>query len=378
MKPLILVDENIPEAELYFGPLGRVQRFAGRNLSARDIGDAKALIVRSVTKVDASLLSASQVEFVGTCTIGTDHVDQQWLVSQGLGFSSAPGCNANSVVEYVIAALAYAEVDWQNLSFGIIGCGNVGGSVYRALSSLGADVMAYDPLIDQQAFPNMGSLSQVLTRDVICIHAPLTRVGEFPTHHVIAEAELMQLKPGALLISAGRGAVVDNEALLTVKKLRPDVKLVLDVWAHEPWVCPALLAQVIIGTPHIAGYSWDGKVTGTRMIAEALAHFWGGTVPSEAELGAAVSNQLMPLPMSSDAWQQVREAILQSYNIAGDDQRLRAMVAKAQGKEEIERGFDVLRRHYPERREFRFSQPIVKPADPAAIRCLETLGFSFL
>ncbi|BFM12046.1 4-phosphoerythronate dehydrogenase PdxB [Simiduia litorea] len=378
MKPLILVDENIPEAELYFENFGRVERFAGRNLTAADLGDAKALIVRSVTKVNATLLSASQVEFVGTCTIGTDHIDKHWLTSQRIGFSSAPGCNANSVVEYVIAALAYAEVDWQNLSFGVVGCGNVGGSVYRALSNLGAEVVGYDPLIDQNKFPIMGSLSDVLSCDVICIHAPLTRDGEFPTQYMIAADELMQLKPGALLVSAGRGAVVNNEDLLTVKKQRSDLRLILDVWAHEPWVCKELLAQAAIGTPHIAGYSWDGKVMGTRMISTALAQFWGAAISSEPASNVVTPSCSRPLPLSSEAWQQVRKIILQSYDIASDDQRLRNLVNNASSREDVERGFDQLRRNYPERREFRFTSPVDKPSDLAARQCLETLGFPFL
>lgn len=377
VKPLILVDENIPEADLYFGKLGRIQRFAGRSLSARDMGEAKALIVRSVTKVNASLLSGSQVEFVGTCTIGTDHVDRQWLTDQNIGFSSAPGCNANSVAEYVITALAHAEIDWQTSTIGIIGCGNVGGSVYRKLLSLGADVLGYDPLIDQQRFPNMGDLNEVLARDVVCIHTPLTFGGEFPTHHLISEPQLVQLKPHALLISAGRGAVVDNEKLLAIKKLRPDIRVILDVWEHEPWVCQELLKEVEVGTPHIAGYSWDGKVEGTRMIYQALSQRWADVSEDKVVASASSGEVAESLPLSVQAWQQVRHAILSSYDLVADDKRLRDKVFGAHNRADIERGFDELRRHYPERREFRFCPAIERPSDTAAVQCLSALGFQF-
>lgn len=371
-EKLILVDENVPEADLYFGPLGRVQRFAGRQLTARAVAQASALVVRSVTQVNQALLAHSPVEFVGTCTIGTDHVDQAWLAGQGIGFASAPGCNANSVAEYVLTALAALDVNWSNCQFGIVGCGNVGGGLYRKLQSLGARVCGYDPLLAPDSFPALVSLEQVFQADVVCLHAPLTRAGPFPTWHMIDEALLQGLKPGAVLISAGRGPVLDNALLLRFKRARPDVQLVLDVWEFEPWLDPALLAVAELGSPHIAGYSWDGKLAGTRMIADALARHWQRPLvarqPANQDAAGAVAATLQ-----ESQWQTLRGILLRAYDIKADDQRLRAMVQQAGDRTALELGFDALRKHYPERREF--AAHTLTSTDPALTPVLRTLGF---
>lgn len=371
-EKLILVDENVPEADKYFGPLGRVERFAGRSLSAAAVARANALVVRSVTRVDPALLAGSAVEFVGTCTIGTDHVDQAWLAGQGIGFASAPGCNANSVAEYVLTALAALDLNWSGRRFGIVGCGNVGGGLYRKLQSLGVSVCGYDPLIAPDSFPDLVPLDRVFDADVVCLHAPLTHTGAFPTLHMITEPLLNRLKQGAVLISAGRGPVLDNDLLLQFKRARPDIKLVLDVWEYEPWLDPQLLALAELGTPHIAGYSWDGKLAGTRMIAEALARHWrrpvSGLPPTgEPQAGTAVG------PLTESQWQGLRRILLAAYDIQGDDRRLRDMVGQAGGRTALETGFDALRKHYPERREF--AAHTITQVNPELAPVLRCLGF---
>lgn len=384
-KARILVDENVPQAEAYFGRLGQVERFSGRDLSAAEVRSARALVVRSVTRVDQSLLAGSCVEFVGTCTIGTDHLDTAWLAEQGIAYANAPGCNANSVVEYVLTALAVLDCNWQSKRVGIVGCGNVGGALYRRLSALGAQVVGYDPLLAANALPQLVSLASVFDSQIVCLHAPLTREGSHPTWHMITEALLARLPQDAVLINAGRGAVIDNEMLLQFCRKRPDVQLVQDVWEFEPWLEPALLAAAKLGTPHIAGYSYDGKVTGTEMIYAALCRQWRApsALAEAAVEGVAVnadSAGSFAMPLSEADWQQVRHVITQAYDLVGDDQRLRAMVAQAPDRAALERGFDALRKHYPERREFRFclvpSALVNGGLSPAARAMLTALGFS--
>ncbi len=240
----LVADENIPLVNEFFGHLGEIKRLPGRTLTAADVRDADALIVRSVTRVDRQLLEGSQVKFVGTCTIGVDHLDQAYLAERDIAWSSAPGCNANSVVEYVYAALAHLDINWLHGRFGIIGCGNVGGLLYRRLKAQGVDVCCYDPHLSPAQNPDLVSLDEVLACDLISMHTPLVNGGDHPSFHLLGAAQLAQLKPGAVLINAGRGAVIDNQALLSVLRARPDLRLVLDVWEPEPAISLDLLGRL--------------------------------------------------------------------------------------------------------------------------------------
>lgn len=349
-SPLVIVaDENIPLLEQYFGGLGELRRYPGRQLTPAQVADADVLLVRSVTRVDAALLADSPVRFVGTCTIGTDHLDKDWLDRRGIRWCSAPGCNANSVVEYVFAALSELNVAWWQQTVGIIGCGNVGGHLYRQLRALGVSCVVYDPLLEPGAVPDLTDLATVLSAGIVCLHAPLTTSGPWPSHHLLNEDALGQLRPGAVLISAGRGAVVDNQALKRVLARRPDLRVVLDVWEPEPGLDPALLQQVQIGTPHIAGYSMDGKEAGTRMVWSALLDYLG--LVADAPPSAPVPRQTCVVSEGLvSAGAVLAAAIGQAYAIRADDQRLRAAVA------ELPLAFDRLRKEYPERREFRHLQ----------------------
>ena len=176
----LLVDENVPEAEQWFGQLGEVVRFKGRELKPAQLAGAHALIVRSVTRVDGNLLTDAALDFVGTCTIGCDHVDRDLLSARGIGFANAPGCNANSVIEYVLTALAELDVNVTAHPVGIVGAGNVGGRLLTRLQALGVQACAYDPLLAPDALPNLVPLEQVFACPVVCLHAPLTRTGPSP------------------------------------------------------------------------------------------------------------------------------------------------------------------------------------------------------
>ena len=354
---LIVADENIPLLDSFFGDIGEIRRVSGRTMSNEDVRDADVLLVRSVTRVNRELLEGSRVRFVGTSTIGTDHVDLDWLQEAGIRFSAAPGCNANSVAEYVLSVLSlHAErrglSDWSQLSVGIVGVGNVGGELAHKLERLGFEVRLCDPPRadreeDDQEFV---ALEEAMKCDVVSLHTPLTREGDHPTLHMIGGTELEALGAGQLLINAGRGEVIDSSALLARLEQGNAPVVALDVWEQEPRIHPELVDRVWLATPHIAGYSLEGKVQGTEMIYQALSHFLGLPVRKKA-------GQFLPEPAlskisftsSADEEDAIRIALRACYDPRRDDARLRnAMTGSV---EERGAAFDRLRRDYPVRRE---------------------------
>lgn len=370
----IVADENIPFVEEFFGHLGEITRLPGRQMSAKQLRNAEVLLVRSVTPVNAALLAESQVKFVGTCTIGMDHLDLPYLTEQSIGVSNAPGCNANSVVEYVYAALCHLNVNWQNKTVGIIGCGNVGGLLHKRLTAQGVDCRCYDPFLNAGQNADLCTLEEVLQSDIISLHTPLTTTGPHPSYHLLGSAELSQLKTGAILLNAGRGAVVDNQALLALLNARNDLHIILDVWEPEPNISQALLQKVNIGTPHIAGYSFDGKIKGTAMIYEAYCEYAGITPSvSLASVVPAVADSQRSL-IASDDWACVKALIAQTYSIVDDDKRLRALLQTADNKNtDFGAGFDLLRKQYPIRREFFNYQ--VRNENASLLEKISALGF---
>ncbi|TYC62838.1 4-phosphoerythronate dehydrogenase PdxB [Marinobacter sp. BW6] len=354
---LIVADENIPLLDSFFGDIGEIRRVSGRSMTSEDVRDADILLVRSVTRVNRELLEGSRVRFVGTTTIGTDHVDLDWLEQAGIRFSAAPGCNANSVAEYVLSVLSlHAErcglQDWAQLSVGIVGVGNVGGELARKLERLGFDVRLCDPPRadreeDDQEFV---ALEEVMKCDVVSLHTPLTREGDHPTLHMIGGAELEALGASQLLINAGRGEVIDSSALLARLEQGNAPTMALDVWEQEPRIHPELVDRVWLATPHIAGYSLEGKVQGTEVIYQALSQFLGLPVRKKA-------GQFLPEPAlskisftsSADEEDAIRIALRACYDPRRDDARLRN--AMTGSLEERGAAFDRLRRDYPVRRE---------------------------
>lgn len=377
----IVADENIPLVNAFFGHLGEVVCLPGRSMTAADVRDADALIVRSVTKVNSALLAGSRVKFVGTCTIGVDHLDQSYLDANAIRWSSAPGCNANSVVEFVYAALCHLDINWLPVRFGIIGCGNVGGLLYKRLKAQGVDVRCYDPNLTSAQNPDLTSLEDVLACDVISMHTPLVTTGHYPSFHLLGRKELLQLKKGAVLINCGRGPVINNQALLDVLIERKDLRVVLDVWEPEPDISLELLDKVLLGSPHIAGYSYDGKLNGTEMIYQALCDHLDKS--PQSSLGALVpplaNNQLRvdeKVDAHTDIFNIAKVLIKQVYDIAADDSRLRALATQALAGEVVfGEGFDGLRKHYPVRREFHNYQVHLDNVSDADKHWLQVLGF---
>ena len=366
----IVADENIPGLDTWFADLGNITRVPGRSMTREQLVAANILLVRSVTQVDRTLLDGTPVRFVGSCTIGTDHLDTLWLEQQGISWSAAPGCNANSVVEYVFCVLAALNVDWRNRSFGIVGCDNVGGSLQRKLRALGIPCKVYDPWLPDN--PDAADLSVVLQQDVICLHAPLVKGGEHPSHHMIDGTALSAIKPGAVLISAGRGAVVDNAALLSLLQQSAPFTCVLDVWENEPDIGLDLLEKADLGSPHIAGYSHDGKLAGTRLVREALNRVL--SLPP-VEIDGESTGEWQSVTTEEKGFAAIRDLLQQMYDPRADDQRLRAAAEQARaGAQSMAIAFDQLRKQYPRRLEFSHFRLEAPQLDAETRKQLETLG----
>ncbi len=347
----LLIDENIPGAASAFDCFGEVRVLPGRAITRAALHDIEALLVRSVTRVDRTMLEGTPVRFVASATAGIDHVDTQALAELGIAFAHAPGSNADSVVDYVLAVLALAfppPAGLQGRCVGIIGCGQVGGRLLRRLRALGVPCRVHDPLLGAAAPPEEAPLAEVLAADIVTLHVPLTREGAHATQHMISARELRALRDDALLINAARGAVVENGVLRDALLQRPQLRAVLDVWENEPLPDRALLARVLVGTPHIAGYAWDGKLRGASQVFEALAAFAGLEWGAGAATGLCAPSVGDLREHDCGSWQ---EAVLACYDPRHDDARLRA-VALEQDRTARAAGFDRLRRDYPPRREF--------------------------
>ncbi|WP_455864668.1 4-phosphoerythronate dehydrogenase PdxB [Pantoea agglomerans] len=369
----ILVDENMPYARELFSRTGTVVAVPGRPVPQAELDDADGLMVRSVTKVNAELLSGKPVKFVGTATAGTDHIDEAFLQEQGIAFSAAPGCNAIAVVEYVFSSLLLvAERDGfllKDRTVGIVGVGNVGGRLQARLEALGIKTLLCDPPRadrgDDGEFLPLSTL--VADADILTFHTPLYKRGEYKTLHLADEALLKALKPGTILINACRGPVVDNAALLKVLEQRDDLSVILDVWEPEPELSLPLLAKVDIATAHIAGYTLEGKARGTTQVFEAWTAFLGE--PQQVTL-----DTLLPAPefgqitLHGELDQPTLKRLVHLvYDVRRDDAPLRAVAA-------IPGEFDRLRKNYLERREWSSLQVQCDVEPVAAL--LKKLGFN--
>jgi len=372
----IVADENIPLIHKFFDDIGTVETYPGRALSGQQLTDADVLLVRSVTQVDEALLSGSNVKFVGTCTIGYDHIDIDYLKSNNITFASAPGCNANSVVEYVLSCLSVLtetkNIKLNAITVGVVGCGNVGGRLVQKLKKLSIRTLCYDPLIDQAG---MSTFEDIMNCDIISLHTPLTSEGEYPTEHLFNASILSNLSDKQVLINTGRGAVIEGAALKEKLKNEPNFTVILDVWENEPGIDPELARLVTIGTSHIAGYSLDGKAAGTEMIYKALCRNLGLPLRHKAA-------QFMPEPPLSklafssqaDVNYSMHTAIRACYDVRYDHYQL--MNSLNASEEQRRLTFDHLRKNYRARREFNRVKVLLKNADSTMYSMFRDLGFN--
>ncbi|UUY07260.1 4-phosphoerythronate dehydrogenase PdxB [Pseudomonas sp. J452] len=370
----IVADENIPLLDEFFAGFGAISRHPGRAIDRAALGDAEVLLVRSVTHVDRALLEGSAVRFVGTCTIGTDHLDLDYFDEAGIAWSSAPGCNARGVVDYVLGALlALAEKTGKPLAercYGVIGAGQVGGRLVKVLRGLGWDVRVCDPPRQAAEGGDFVELQSILRDcDVISLHTPL----DATTRHLIGARELQQLRPGSWLINASRGAVVDNQPLLGHLRAGADLQVVLDVWEGEPQVDPELAALCQIATPHIAGYSLDGKLRGTAQIYQAYcaANGLAEQVQLSNLLPPAWLNELSLHAKATPEW-ALATLCRAVYDPRRDDADFRRSLVGSAEQRKV--AFDALRKHYPYRREIDGLRVRLQDEAPALRQLVGALG----
>jgi erythronate-4-phosphate dehydrogenase len=361
----IVVNKHTPYVVQAFEKIGKITALGTREITKDAVRDADILIVRSETKVNRDLLEGSRVKFVGTVTIGTDHVDEGYLAKNGITFVSAPGSNSNSVSEYITAALlelAHSQgFSLHDKTIGIVGVGNVGSKVWRKTQALGMRVLLNDPPLERQgsSYP-LHSLDELMEADIVTLHVPLIRTGPDATYHLFDENRIRKMKHGAILFNTSRGAVVETEAFKSTLLDKHLAAAVLDVWEGEPNINTSLLELVTLGSPHIAGYSLDGKVNALRMNYEAVCRFL--SLPIDRDINSLVPDPALPeikidmIKLSIE--QALREIVKECYDIRLDDRLLRQLISLP----ETERGkyFQKLRAEYRVRREF-FNSTVSPP-----------------
>ena len=370
---LIIVDDKIPYIKGALEPFAEVVYLPGHELTAAIAKDANALIIRTRTICNAQLLKGSAVKFIASATIGYDHIDAAYCKRQGITWSNAPGCNAESVNQYLASALfAYArkeQVKLRELTIGIVGVGNVGTKVANLCHAIGMQVLLNDPprqrAEESDAFTDLIRIRQ--QADIITFHVPLQSAGEFATQHMVDNSFLKDLGKSPLLVNSCRGEVFDSSAVKSALDSGSISGLIIDCWENEPEIDLELLEKADFATAHIAGYSRDGKAVGTMMSIRALSRFFKLGIddwkPTAIELPERPQLQLDG--HNKDEESVLAEAVLATYDILADDKRLRA----APGS------FERLRGGYPVRREFHNYRVEAKNVNKCSLLALKMMGF---
>lgn len=329
-KLKFIVDENIPFIEGRLEPHGEVGYVDQNAFTPELVANADVLLIRTRTRCNEVLLGGSKVKLVATATIGTDQIDIPWCWEAGITVKNSPGCNAPGVAQYVWASLLHAGVDPTTSKIGVIGCGNVGSIVADWGRRMGAEILVSDPF--REDLPTMDLDDILRNADVVTLHTPLTHAGPHPTFHLIGERELSLMKPGAILVNAARGPVVDFTALRKALE-SGHIRAIIDTWEGEPEVDPEILKRAEVATCHIAGYSRQGKERATRMVLEAVEEQFGISIDKTGLEGRYVS------PSEVTA-----QAIIDSYDPASDTNQLRSNPS----------AFERLRHDYHYREETKF------------------------
>lgn len=342
----IVADARIAALDATFGRHADLLKAEGRAIERAMVEDADALLTRTVTRVDRALLEGTPVRFVGTATIGSDHIDSAWLESAGIRWAAAPGCNADATAQYTLAMYLAAcrrlERDPRTQRLGIVGRGNVGGRLMRMLERLDISCIACDPPLEAQGEPGLVPMEDILACDVISLHVPLTRDGRWPTYRMIDEAVFQRLGAGELLINACRGDVVAGPALS--QWLDRGGQAALDVWPGEPEIDTDTLEKVVVATPHIAGYSLDGKYRASAMIYSAFCECFGITPEPVLEAPPTPAPTKLDIEDSS-----FMDQLLEACPVARDDAAMRSLLESPKGERAT--AFEALRSDYPLRRD---------------------------
>ena len=340
-NPKIVIDDKIPYIKETISKLtNRAVYIPGNMIGNDDIRDADALIIRTRTHCDAQLLKGSNVKFVATATIGYDHIDTTFMEQAGIKWINCPGCNASSVAQYIDAVLTLIKtekhIDIQKQTIGIVGCGHVGKKVVEVAKRKGMNILICDPpRSDAEGEKGFVSMEQIAKEaDIITFHVPLTKEGRYPTYHLANETLFDNLSKRPIIINSSRGAVVDNEALLYAINYNKVKDAVIDTWENEPNINKELLKRVWIGTPHIAGYSADGKTNADNMVISALCEFF--SLPKQPAICPPEIPNADLCPKNED------ERTLFFYNPIPESNKLKLEPEK----------FEWFRNNYPLRREY--------------------------
>lgn len=334
----VIVDNKIPYIQEALNQIAdQVVYLPGNAFTKEAVKDADALIVRTRTICNCELLEGSRVKFIATATIGYDHIDTAYCKEMGIEWTNCPGCNAGSVEQYVHSVLLLLKrekgLDLRNTTLGVVGVGHVGSRVAAMASSLGMRVLLNDPPRadkGEKGFVGLNVLAEEC--DVLTFHTPLFINGKYKTYHLVDEDFLFALRKSPYLINSSRGEVVNTNSLLAAMEAGKVKDVIIDTWEHEPQISKELLERAYIATPHIAGYSADGKANATRMSLEALCRFFH--LPAKFKI---VPPPLPPMEFSENA----EEAFLQNYNPLRDSEWLKNSPEK----------FEWFRGNYPLRRE---------------------------
>jgi erythronate-4-phosphate dehydrogenase len=375
----ILADENIPHIKELFSKFADITTCDGRNVSADKLIDTDVLLVRSVTKINQQLLENSSVKFVGTATIGLDHLDLDWLKKNNISYTNAKGCNSIAVAEYVLSGLfVFAEklqIDLRKSKIGIIGAGNVGTAISNRLDVMGIPYCLYDPPL-QKAGDSRELVDEKALADCefITAHVPLTTSSEsqWPTESMINSEFFKSMKKMRYFINTARGNIIEPQALKTWLNSSTDNQCIIDVWRDEPNIDCELLEKCFLATPHIAGHSREGKTRGTLMLYHAFCKHFDieDTLEDDSFLKRDLPKDFIKLEKGLSFLQALSSAIWQVYDVRDDDKALRAGLSK-----DIIKHFDILRKGYKIRREFS-AHCLCPISTPDGSRgTLEELGF---
>ena len=372
----IIADNKIPFLDGALESVARVEYLPGAEISRSNLLDADALITRTRTKCNRELLEGTSIRFIATATIGYDHIDTDYCREKGIGWTNAPGCNSSSVEQYMVSTLLWLanhrSIDLKALSLGVIGVGNVGRKVASAARTLGMRVLLNDPPRERaEGNAEFVSLEELREHsDIITLHVPLNKGGLDNTQHLVNREFLTHLKSGSILINTSRGAVVDEAALLEGIRSRRLSDVILDVYETEPIINQELLDTLTLATPHIAGYSLDGKANGTTMSVQAVSRFFSLGLDdwSPATMPVPQSSEILTDASESDLYELLWEVYKQSYDVSSDDQNLRNTPDR----------FEILRGEYPFRREPVAYAVRLFQGYPEIREVLEGLGFDVL
>ena len=371
----IVCDNKIPFLRGVLEPFADVVYLPGKETTPEVVKDADALITRTRTICNEALLSGSQVQAIATATIGFDHIDTAWCDAHGIFWENAPGCNSGSVKQYIASVLVTLAkrygFDLTEKTLGVVGVGNVGRKVVSVARALGMKVLLNDPPRARKEGPEaFVTLDEICAQcDIITVHVPLSKTGEDATWHLFDGPRLATLRPDQILVNSSRGPVVDNAALKAVLQKGGLKAAVLDVWEGEPNLDPELVSLLAITTPHIAGYSADGKANGTTAAVRSVARTLGLPLTMWSAEGIPAPPQALDfiVEAAGKSLQAVlTEAILHTYDVSEDSERLRADLSL----------FEKLRGDYPVRREFPAFTLRLQDGTPEMADRLSEIGFN--